>query len=129
MRSIGLSIEFAEHVVLVAPGVALVGAAIIYLIVEILGYPLAHTPTLGGVRWARWALIALFLLAGLVLLAGEVIVSAPVLFRALFRLLPFTAIGIVLAPLLVLCLLVMLSNALDEIRRALLWRRLRREHI
>ena len=45
MRSIGLSIEFAEHVDLVAPGVALVGAAIFYLIVEILGYPLAHTPT------------------------------------------------------------------------------------
>ena len=45
MRSIGLSIEFAEHIDLVAPGVALVGAAIFYLIVEILGYPLAHTPT------------------------------------------------------------------------------------
>ncbi|HET9980279.1 MAG TPA: hypothetical protein VFQ32_07540 [Ktedonobacterales bacterium] len=130
MRSFALYVELAEYIDLIVPGVAFVGAAIFYMLVEILGYPLASIPTLGNVRWLRFTLMAIFLLTGLVLLIGEITISAPVLFRTKFQLdplAPFAIPCIAAAPLLVLCLLVVLRAAVDEIRRALLtrqWRRL-----
>ena len=130
MRSLEPYVELAEHIDVIAPGIAFVGAAIFYLLVEILGYPLASIPTLGSVRWLRCTLIAVFLLVGLALLLGEIIFSAPVLFRALFQretFAPLSAPCLALAPLLVLCLLVMLRSVVDEMRRALIWRRWRRE--
>lgn len=132
MQSFEPYVELAEHIDLIAPGVAFTGSAIFYLLVEIVGYPLATLPTLSGVRWLRLTLIAVFLLVGLALLVSEIAISAPVLFRALFQrevLAPFAAPCLAVAPLLVICLLVMFRSVIDEMRRALIWRRWRREQV
>ena len=123
-------LELAEYIDVIVPGAACVGAAIFYLLVEILGYQPVSIPSLRGARWLRFIQMSALVLVGLALLIAEGAISAPVLFRALFQrdfLAPFSAPCLALAPLLVLCLLVMLRSAVGEIQRALVSRRWRRE--
>ena len=69
-NGVGQWLFTAQRIDVLLLGIGFTAATLFYLSVEILRYPLAHTPTLGKWRWMRFGWIMLFLLIGAALLAS-----------------------------------------------------------
>jgi len=120
-NGVGQWLFTAQRIDVLLLGIGFTAAALFYLSVEILRYPLAHTPTLGKWRWMRFGWIMLFLLIGAALLASPFISATSALFYVPFPC-PFSFVLVIVLP---VNLLLLLRNWIDEVRRALVWRQTR----
>lgn len=144
IRGLGGFIEAANALLI---GTGFVGAAIFYLFVEILRYPLAQMPTLGPWRWMRYSWMALFLLIGVAALASGLALlvnplsdvfrdmsttlsqhlPAPIASVLMFIIGLFLPFSFGITPLLIASYALLLRDAADEMRRAITWRKLQRQ--
>lgn len=118
---VGQWLFIAQHIDVLLLGVGFAAAALFYLFVEVLRYPLAHTPMLGRWRWLRYGWIMLFLLVGVALLASPFIGGVSALFSVPFPC-PITPVLVIV---LLVNVLLLMRNWFDEVRRALVWRQTR----